>query len=125
MAKPFSEQQDFFWPRWVNVALRALHLVAVIWFGAGLLGAPVASDHAVMALAGSGILMFGLDIWNKPSHLREVSGIAVLLKLLLVVWMALDAPLRPSLFWLIVAGSAIFAHAPARLRHAVLIGKRD
>ena len=117
-------QPAFVWHRWANVALRGLHLIAVVWLGAGLLGAPVTTDTAVATLAASGILMFGLDIWHKPSHLREVSGIAVPLKLILVGWMALDANLRPVLFWLIVAGSAVFAHAPSSFRHAILIGRR-
>jgi len=39
-----------------------------------------------------------------------------------VGWMAMDAASRPILFWLIVVASAIFAHAPGRFRHAVLIG---
>jgi hypothetical protein len=54
--------------------------------------------------------------------LREASGIAVLLKLALVGWMAFDAAMQQVLFWLIVAGSAIAAHAPARFRHAILFG---
>jgi hypothetical protein len=37
--------------------------------------------------------------------------------------MALDASARLPLFWLIVVGSAVFAHAPARFRHAVLWGE--
>lgn len=122
MSNPSTAPQSFAWQRWVNVGLRTLHLVAVICIGAGLLGAPLSTDLAVLGVGATGLAMFGLDILNKPSHLREVSGLAVLPKLLLVGWMAVDAAARPVLFWLIVAGSVIFAHAPARLRHAVLFG---
>lgn len=108
--------------RWINVILRGLHLVAVILLGAALLGAPQVGTHVAIAVAATGLAMFALDILRKPQHLREVSGIAVLLKLVLVGWMALDAGARPVLFWLIVAGSAISAHAPARFRHAILFG---
>lgn len=108
--------------RWINVILRGLHLVAVILLGAALLGAPLDASHAAIGVAVTGFAMFGLDIWRKPQHLREASGIALMLKLVLVGWMAMDAAARPVLFWLIVAGSAISAHAPARFRHAILLG---
>lgn len=109
------------WLRWINVILRGLHLVSVILLGAALLGAPVMLKTAALAVATTGLTMFALDLWRKPQLLREASGIAVLVKLALVVWMAWDAALQHILFWLIVAGSAISAHAPARFRHAVLI----
>ena len=108
--------------RWINVILRGLHLVAVILLGAALLGAPQVGTQVAIAVAATGFAMFALDIWRKPQHLREAAGIAVLLKLVLVGWMALDAAAQHYLFWLIVAGSAISAHAPARFRHAVLFG---
>lgn len=111
--------------RWLNVVLRGVHLVAVILLGAALLGAPVASGKAIFAVAASGFAMLALDVWGKPGHLREASGVAVLVKLLFVGWMAVDETLRLALFWAIVAGSAIFAHAPARFRHAVLFGGKS
>ena len=83
----------------------------------------MAGGDASLGVAASGMAMFILDLWRKPGHLRETAGLAVLAKLLLVVWMAMDAPSRPVLFWVIVAVSAIFAHAPGQFRHAVLIGK--
>ncbi|NWG32368.1 MAG: hypothetical protein HXY29_12875 [Rhodocyclaceae bacterium] len=111
------------WLRWINVILRGLHLCAVILLGAALLGAPRASMEAAFAVAATGFAMFALDIWRKPQHLREASGIAVLFKLVLVAWMAADAAMQPILFWLIVAGSAVSAHAPARFRHTILFGR--
>jgi hypothetical protein len=111
--------------RWINVILRGLHLVTVIVLGSALLGAPLDAGHAAMAVAASGFAMFGLDLWRKPQHLREAAGLAVLSKLVLVGWMAIDASARPVLFWLIVAGSAISAHAPARFRHAILLGNES
>lgn len=111
--------------RWINVILRGLHLVTVILLGAVLLGAPQVSPQVAIAVAATGLTMFALDIWRKPQHLREAAGIAVLGKLILVGWMAMDASARPVLFWLIVAGSAISAHAPARFRHAILFGNES
>lgn len=110
--------------RWINVILRGLHLAAVILLGAALLGAPLVSTQVAIAVAASGFAMLALDVWRKPRHLREAAGIAVLLKLVLVGWMVFDAAAQHVLFWLIVAGSAISAHAPARFRHAILLGDK-
>jgi hypothetical protein len=107
--------------RWINVFLRGLHLAAVIWLGAALLGAPLPETLAASAVAVSGLLMFALDLWRKPRHLCEAAGIVMLAKLALVVWMALDIGARAVLFWIIVVGSAISAHAPARFRHAAVL----
>lgn len=109
--------------RWLNTFLRGLHLAAVIVLGASLLGAPVSAMPGVQVLALTGATMLLLDIAKKPAHLREAAGLSVLLKLALVAWMVADAAARPVLYWLIVLWSVIFAHAPARFRHAILIGQ--
>lgn len=118
------DRRTFPGQRWLGVLLRGLHLVAVIVLGAALLGAPVAGDLAVSGLWSTGLAMLALDTWSKPSHLREVSGLAVLVKLVFVGWMAVDAGSRAVLFWLVVLGSAVFAHAPAKFRHAIVFPQR-
>lgn len=112
------------WRRWINVLLRCFHLVAVILLGAALLGAPIADGSAAAAVAASGLAMLALDTWSYPGHLREIAGATVLVKLLLVVWMALDENVRPLLFWLVVLGSSVSSHAPAWFRHWRLVGRR-
>ncbi|MDP3033283.1 MAG: hypothetical protein Q8N33_14510 [Rhodocyclaceae bacterium] len=110
--------------RWLSVLVRSLHLVAVIAFGAALFGAPLdhlgGVDRLAAAVTASGVAMFALDIWRKPSHLFEVAGIGVLAKLLLVGWMMFDGAPRLTLFWIIIVWSALFSHAPATFRHARL-----
>jgi hypothetical protein len=118
------DRRTFPGQRWLSVALRGLHLVAVIWLGAALLGAPLKGDHAVLGLWTTGLPMLALDTWSRPAHLREASGVAVLAKLALVAWMAVDPVSRSVLFWLVVIGSGVFAHAPASFRHMVLIPRR-
>jgi hypothetical protein len=119
------DRKTFPLQRWLNVVLRGLHLVVVIWLGAALLGAPVSGGQAALGVAATGVVMFALDTWSEPSHLRKVSGFAVLIKLVLVAWMAADESSRLVLFWVIVSGSAVFAHAPARFRHAILFVPRQ
>ncbi len=107
--------------RWINVFLRGLHLAAVIVLGAALLGAPLPETPAALAVAASGLAMFALDLWRKPRHLCEAAGLVMLAKLMIVAWMIFDTGARPWLFWIIVVGSAISAHAPARFRHASML----
>lgn len=108
--------------RWLNVILRGAHLIAVILLGAVVLGAPVPAGPTAAGVAASGLAMFALDVWRKPDYLREAAGLAVIAKLALVAWMAFDASLRMPLFWAVVVHSALFAHAPARFRHRVVVG---
>jgi hypothetical protein len=117
------DRRTFPGQRWLGVLLRGAHLAAVVVLGAALLGAPVSGDRAVLGLWTTGLAMFALDTWSKPAHLREASGLSVLLKLVFVGWMAVDVSARAWLFWFIVIGSAVFAHAPAKFRHAVLFAR--
>lgn len=121
MRRPPPSLRDL-WLRWLNVILRGAHLIAVILLGAAVLGAPLALAPAAWGVAGSGLSMLALDAWRQPRYLREAAGVAVLAKLALVAWLAVDVSLRLPLFWSIVALSALFAHAPARLRHRIIIG---
>jgi hypothetical protein len=105
-------------PRWLSVVLRGLHLAAVIGLGAALLGAPLDGGLQSLGVLVTGAAMMALDLWMKPHLFQEWAGAALLIKLAGVAWMALDAGLRAPLFWLLVAWSALFAHAPGSFRHA-------
>lgn len=113
-----SESRRALFPRWLGVVFRAFHLAAVVGLGAALLGAPLDSHAQAMGVLASGAAMMGLDLWMKPLLLREWSGAALLLKLAVVAWMAVDTSLRVPLFWGLLLWSAVFAHAPASFRHA-------
>ncbi len=116
------EVRDFRGRRWLSVFLRGAHLIAVISFGAALLQAPSAPlpEHAGSAVLISGVLIWLLDLWHKPAHLVEGAGLSMLLKLVLVAWMIFSPGLREPLFWIIVAWSAVFSHAPSSFRNARL-----
>ena len=105
------------------VALRTVHLVAVIALGALLLGAPASPAWSAGRVAGavlvSGLAMLVLDLVTHRDHLRTVAGITVVLKLLLVAILAV-AP-EPLLFWATVVLSGVVSHAPARVRHLTLV----
>lgn len=109
--------------RWLSVVLRGFHLATVIGLGAAVLGAPLDGHLQAMGVLASGAAMMALDLWMKPHLFKEWSGAALLIKLGVVGWMALDAGLRAPLFWLLVAWSALFSHAPASFRHALWLGR--
>jgi len=104
--------------RWLSVVLRGLHLVTVVTLGAAILGAPLSAHAQSIAVFVSGLAMTAVDFWGNDRLWRERAGHALLLKLALVGWMAVDADVRVPLFWLVLAWSALFAHAPASFRHA-------
>lgn len=117
--------RDFAGRRWLTVVLRSMHLVAVIWLGAALIGStagdPLRTAHALVSATGAAI--FALDLWHRPSHLRECAGIGMLVKLLLVAAMAVVPQHALALFWAIVVYSALVSHAPASFRHARIVGR--
>ncbi|MDR2189569.1 MAG: hypothetical protein LBE62_16225 [Azonexus sp.] len=110
--------------RWLHVLLRAAHLAAVVLLGAQWLDGAISGAEAAIWVALTGLLMFVLDIVRRPSHPRELAGFSVIVKLLLIVWMIVDADARLTLFWVILAGSVFFSHASAEIRHIPLFGRR-
>ena len=122
-----GELRDFRGRRWASVVLRGVHLIAVISFAATLLRAPPAPlpEHAGSAVLLSGLLVWLLDLWHRPAHLLEGAGLSMLAKLVLVAAMIAWPELRVPLFWIIVAWSVIFSHAPRSFRNARLGKPRD
>lgn len=102
-----------------------LHLMGMVGVGAGLLTAvpPPGEDAFVVVLVASGVAMMALDSWSNPLYLKQAAGVAIALKLGLLLWYLLDPGRRIGLFWLILAVSSLTAHAPARLRHRTILGR--
>lgn len=119
MPRPRDNIRDFPGKRWLNVALRTLHICGIILLGASLAGA-APPLFAVLVTVISGSLMFAIDLWANPAHIRETAGFGVLVKLLLVGGMALAPTIAAPLFWLMVVLSTLLSHAPGGLRHRLL-----
>ena len=111
--------RDFPGKRWLNVALRTIHLGGLVALGAGLLGAGHVSLGATITL-GSGLAMFTIDTWANPAHLRETAGFGVLVKLLLVGLMAWQPAYALPIFWIVLVLSTLLSHAPGSFRHRQL-----
>jgi hypothetical protein len=108
--------RDFPGKRWLNVGLRTAHLLAVVLFGAALLGAGDVATGALLTL-GSGLGMFVIDLWANPAHLREVAGFGVIVKLTLLGLAAIRPELGLAMFWAILILSTLLSHAPGNFRH--------
>lgn len=108
--------------RWLSVALRAAHLLCVVWLGAAVHGAPLDARTIAQLVLVTGVALFALDAYTYPHHLREVAGQSVLVKLVLVAGIVASETARLPLFWLVVFWSAVFSHAPGSLRHRRLFG---
>lgn len=108
--------RDFPGKRWLNVGLRTLHLIAVVAFGAALLGAGDIAGSAMLVLL-SGAAMFAIDLWANPAQLREVAGFGVLIKLALLALAARWPELALAMFWGILVLSTLLSHAPGGFRH--------
>ena len=104
---------------------RILHLTGIVGVGSGLLHpTPLPSqDVFLVLLVGSGVAMLALDFWSNPAYVRQMAGVAMFAKLLLVAWFAFDPGQRAWLFWAMLVFSTLIAHAPGRIRHRKVFGK--
>lgn len=119
MPRPRDSIRDFPGKRWLNLALRTLHLAGLVLLGAGLLGSgKIGLGAAIIFVSGFG--MFAIDTWANPGHLREVAGFGVVVKLLLVGLMAWQTAWALPIFWLVLVISTWLSHAPGAFRHRQL-----
>ena len=106
--------------RWLSALLRALHLLAIVLLGSALLGAGNL-DRATTLVFTSGLAMLLMDSYNDPGHLREIRGVGILVKLLLVGLSIVEPAWALPLFWLLLMLSTLLAHAPRSFRHRRLL----
>lgn len=108
--------RDFPGKRWLNVALRTVHILGIVLFGAALLGAGSVPLGAGVTLV-SGLAMFAIDTWANPAHLREVAGFGMLAKLALISLATVQPGLALPAFWTLIVLSTLISHAPGNFRH--------
>jgi hypothetical protein len=65
----------------------------------------------------SGLGILGIDAWSNPNHFRQINGLAMVLKLILVGLMVAWPQARLPLFWVILVYSVAISHAAGRIRH--------
>lgn len=112
--------------RWVNIALRCLHLVTIAGVAGGFLFALPETEWRTywnLALI-SGVLLALLYVWTDAAWLLQVKGQAVVLKIGLLALAAILPAWRAEAFVLVIIVSGLSAHAPARVRNFAIIGGR-
>lgn len=113
-----SEARLFPGQRWLNIALRCLHLVGVAGIGGGFLFSVSEAQWLPFGYLtlGSGVALSLLYLWSDPRWLLQLKGMTIVAKLLLLA-AAIGLPgLRAELFLLIVVLSGLIAHAPGSVR---------
>lgn len=116
----FPEESRFFpGQRWVNIALRTLHLIGIAGLGGGFFYASEGDSWRTFfdLTLWSGAGLTAIAVWNDGVWLVQLRGQAILLKLLLLGLMPLLPSLRLPLFLAILVISGVMAHAPASVRY--------
>jgi hypothetical protein len=111
--------------RWIALLLRAGHLMAIVWLGAGLMGGPVAANAAGGAVLATGTALLALDLVAGRVHLGELAGAVIVFKLAAVALGLAQPAWALPIFWGLVLLSALSSHAPKAVRHKPLRARRQ
>jgi hypothetical protein len=112
--------------RWSKISLRTLHLIGVAGVGGGvLLGLEQALwlNYWHLALL-SGTLMMAMDVISNRLWLLQVRGLAVTLKLVLLLLIGAAPAWDRALVVLVIVISSVIAHAPGAVRYYSLYHRR-
>jgi len=113
--------------RWLSVSLRTAHLIT---FGTLLGGHVFEIDHSRLVpflvatiLTGAGLML--LELASTVHWLFMVKGLAVSLKLLLLLLVPFFWEQRVAILLAVVIVASVAAHMPSRLRHYSLLAGRS
>jgi hypothetical protein len=112
--------------RWTKIGLRTLHLVSVAGVGGGVLFA-LEKDlwlHYWWLALVSGALMMLVDITANTMWVVQVRGVAIIVKLMLLILLGLHPGWDNLLLVTIIIISAVISHAPGKLRYYSLYHRR-
>ena len=113
------ERRSFTGRRWANIVLRTLHLIGSAGVGGGYLyGAPKEAWLPYLALtivSGFGLVL--LEIFTSAIWLIQLCGIAILIKVGLLMCVKCTGGYEAYLLVFSIVISGITSHAPAGIRH--------
>jgi membrane protein implicated in regulation of membrane protease activity len=112
--------------RWTKIGLRTLHLVSVAGVGGGVLFA-LEKDlwlHYWWLALVSGALMMLVDITANTMWVVQVRGVAIIVKLMLLILLGLHPGWDNLLLVTIIVISAVISHAPGKVRYYSLYHRR-
>jgi hypothetical protein len=105
--------------RWTKISLRTLHLVSVAGVGGGVLFA-LEKDlwlHYWWLALVSGTFMMLMDITANTVWVVQVRGIAIIVKLMLLLLLGLHPGWDNFLLVMMIIISAVISHAPGKVRY--------
>lgn len=105
--------------RWSKISLRTLHIIAVAGVGGGVLfglGMERWEPYWWLSVI-SGVLLVLIDALANPVWLIQVRGLAVYIKLVLLVLLWKLPAWDVTLLLAIIVLSAVISHAPSNLRY--------
>jgi hypothetical protein len=115
-------KSEYRWTRWLGIALRSLHLAGVVLAGVAILGNGTLPVAGVVLMLLTGFALYGIELWHHPDLWREVAGVFIAAKLIVLLAMLLVPDLAGPLFWLLLISSSVVSHAPRVFRHRRILG---
>jgi len=108
--------------RWLSIVLRSLHLAGVVLAAVGIFGNGTPPVAGVVLMLFTGFALYRIDLWHHPDLWREVAGVFILVKLIILLAMSLAPDIAGILFWLLLVSSSVVSHAPRGFRHRRILG---
>lgn len=105
--------------RWLDIALRSLHLVGLLGVGGGMVYDVAMSEVLpwLWLTALTGLAMVSLSLWSNRRWLRQLRGIAILVKLVILALIPLFPEQGVGLLIGVTLLSGVVAHAPGSVRY--------
>lgn len=105
--------------RWVNISLRTLHLIGIAGIGGAYFY--TVDGNAWMPYLWltlfSGFSLMGISVYSNGIWLIQLRGLAILIKLLLLLMVTAIPQASLPLIILVIILSGVVAHAPGNLRY--------
>ena len=107
------------WRRWASIGLRTLHLLGTAGVGGAFLygASPELWLPYLWLVAGSGAGMVMLQVWGNPLWLVQLRGVAILVKLGLILMLLSTGVAELALFVAVLVISGVISHAPGDVRY--------
>jgi predicted Co/Zn/Cd cation transporter (cation efflux family) len=127
------DYRSFTGKRWTNITLRAAHLIGIAGLVGGFLyqSPKVVADgcfglmpYLVLSVV-SGFAIICLDIWTHGIWLIQLRGLAIFIKLILLLCIPFFKGYEAHVLMIVIVISGIIAHAPGDVRYfSVFHGRR-
>jgi hypothetical protein len=112
--------------RALRTSIRAAHVLATAaFYGGHVYGvSPERLGPALAAVLGTGFVFALLEISRAPVWLVQTRGVAVYVKIALMVWAAAAPTIRIPLLTLALVIGVVVSHMPGRYRYYSLLHRR-